>query len=40
VNRKQAVYADMLGESAVDHFLDNFRQKAEVGDRSVMTPDH
>jgi len=38
VNPKQAVYADMLEESAIDHFLDHFRQKSETGDRVDMTP--
>jgi len=35
VNWEQAVSVDVFRESAIDHSLNNVRQKAEVGDRSV-----
>ena len=35
VNRKQAVPADMLWESAIDYLLNNLWQKTEVADRPI-----
>ena len=35
-NRQQALFADVLWESAIDHFLNNFWQKAEVVDGSIQ----
>ena len=34
-NGEQTVSLDMFRESAIDHFLNNLRQKAEAGDGSV-----